>query len=186
MPSARLQILPGHAGFREFLPYNDSRLEIYCAAGDLGCVVDFLMNRLINLLLSPPRLIAISCGCRDVIRDRSCSPPLPLSDLLTLSGYGGDDLGAQAIRYPLCGSNALATEWSRRVHMIRQRLGSGPALTRPHALSPQINPSHPPRCCVSPGSSAEQLDKHLVSLKHRSGMKRTVLQSFSRFPVLAE
>jgi hypothetical protein len=43
-----------------------------------------------------------------------------------------------------------------------------------------------PSCFVSPGSSAEQLDKPLPRLKHRSGIQRTVLQSLSRFLLLAE
>ena len=37
--------------------YNDSCFEIYCVASDLGCVVDFLINRLINLLVNPGCLI---------------------------------------------------------------------------------------------------------------------------------
>ena len=36
--------------------YNDSRFEIHCAAVDLGCTVDFLINCLINLLLNRQRL----------------------------------------------------------------------------------------------------------------------------------
>jgi hypothetical protein len=55
-----------------------------------------LINPLVNVLLSPLGLIAISCSGREVLRDRSFRTRLPLADLLGLAGFSRDILGVEA------------------------------------------------------------------------------------------
>jgi hypothetical protein len=47
----------------------------HCAAKDLGCAVDFLINRFINLLLNPPLLMGI--GLWVLFSSLRTGPPVP-------------------------------------------------------------------------------------------------------------